>query len=106
MTQTWVYALVAIAIVHFLATVGLYYYLSRRTPANEEGSAEPSPATTERVPDSITSQSRPGDDYVVCSNCETPNEPGYRYCRQCVAPLGSASGSNREGRGPNAPWIR
>lgn len=27
-----------------------------------------------------------GDD-LECPDCGTANEPGYRYCRQCVSPL-------------------
>lgn len=104
MTQTWVYALIAIAIGHFIATVGMYYYLAQQKPEEESESASSTPAETT---DPSPAQTAIGDeDYVVCSSCDTPNEPGYRYCRQCVAPLGSGSGQNRGKRGPNAPWIR
>ncbi|MFB6132254.1 MAG: hypothetical protein ABEJ44_02465 [Halanaeroarchaeum sp.] len=105
MTQTWVYVLVAIAIAHFLATVGLYY-LSGRRGGGGEATADPSRAIA-GVQNSTPRPSSPDEhDDVICSNCETSNEPGYRYCRQCVAPLGSASGSSPGDRGPNAPWIR
>lgn len=106
MTQMWVYALIAIAIGHFLATVGLYYYLARRDTGNENEDTQPS-SIPKLETDSSPRQSGSGaHEYVVCSECETANEPGYRYCRQCVAPLGSGTDRNRNERGPDSPWIR
>jgi len=35
------------------------------------------------------------DDRVVCPECRTANEPGYRYCRGCVSGFPGAIGVER-----------
>ncbi|MFB6302713.1 MAG: hypothetical protein ABEH78_07630 [Haloferacaceae archaeon] len=43
------------------------------------------------------------DDRVRCPNCRTANEPGYRFCRQC---LGELPGGGRAGAGASAARRR
>lgn len=120
MAQTWVIALVAIAIVHFVATVALYYWLGRRTVEDEtRGGAGPE-AEARAGPEDEAKVGADGkvkagaeretesdqSDEVVCSNCGTRNAAGYRYCRQCVSPLGPARSRSGNDSGPNSPWIR
>ena len=93
MTQAWVVALVAIAIVHLVATVALYYLLGVHPVEND---------TTSDV--DTSTESADGDE-VVCPNCGTRNAAEYRYCRQCVAPLGSAQ-QRASGESADSPWIR
>lgn len=93
MAQAWVVALVAIAIVHLVATVALYYWLGLGPVEND--------TTTDVVTDTETTD---GDE-VVCPNCGTRNEADYRYCRECISPLGPAqqrTGANND----DSPWAR
>ncbi|MFW5918861.1 MAG: DUF7577 domain-containing protein [archaeon] len=120
MAQTWVIALVAIAIAHFVATVALYYWLGRRTVEDDPGSGGGSEAEARAGPEENAKAGGDGDvsagaeretasdqrDEVVCSNCGTPNAAGYRYCRQCVSPLRPARSRSGNDSGPNSPWIR
>ncbi|WP_054519778.1 zinc ribbon domain-containing protein [Halanaeroarchaeum sulfurireducens] len=99
-TQGWVYALIAIAIGHAIATVGLYVWLSN----DDTGT----PRADRRNGESGSTSARPEQrkDVVICPNCETPNEPGYRYCRQCVSPIGSDRRQNSATDGPDSFWIK
>lgn len=40
-----------------------------------------------------------GDGHVSCPTCGTPNDPGYQFCRRCVADM---SGNGAPADGPNA----
>ncbi len=44
------------------------------------GNAEADTRTDDRVADTI-------GDGIICPICETRNDPGYRYCRECVSEL-------------------
>jgi len=44
-------------------------------------------ATADGPPDAIASDG----DRVVCPECRTANDPGYRYCRACVSALPGAA---------------
>ena len=93
MAQAWVVALVAIAIVHLVATVALYYWLGLRPVEND---------TTTNV---ATNAESADADEVICPNCGTRNAADYRYCRQCVSPLGPAQ-QRSNGDNTDSPWIR
>jgi ribosomal protein L40E len=93
MAQAWVIALVAIAIVHLVATVALYYWLGLH------------PAENDTTSDVATNTESADGDEVVCPNCGTRNAADYRYCRQCVSPLGPAQ-PRRSGEDADSPWIR
>lgn len=103
MTQIWVYALVAIALLQTVATVVLYYWLGGHTEtASTPAETTPAPETTRNGVDATVD-----DDGVVCQNCGATNAPGYRYCRQCVQQLGrTAPTSADDDDGPENPWIR
>ncbi|MGM0398736.1 MAG: DUF7577 domain-containing protein [Halobacteriota archaeon] len=105
MTQMWVYALVAIAIGHLLATVGVYYWLGRGAERTDEGDGIASSRTHRETSDPEPTQEH-GDDVVVCPNCNTTNEPGYRYCRQCVSPIDVGGRPRGTADGPDLPFTR
>ena len=100
MTRGWVYALIAIVIGHAIATVGLYVWLN--------GGGTPGANRTERRDDTraTSAQHEDRENVVVCSSCGTQNEPGYRYCRECVSPIGSGPDQRGGTDGPDSPWIR
>lgn len=93
MARAWVVALVAIAIVHLVATVALYYRFGLHPVEND--STRDVDANTESV----------DGDEVVCRNCGTRNAADYRYCRQCVSPLGPVQ-QRADGDNADSPWIR
>lgn len=45
-------------------------------------------------------------DSVVCPDCETENERGYRFCRACVAELPRPMAFTDGSTAPTAPGIR
>lgn len=110
MAQTWVYIVVTIAIGHLIATMGVYYWLGRGADRTDDhdgmASATGRRGESEQPQQPDQTATHHEDDVVVCPNCNTPNEPGYRYCRQCVSPIGM--GSQRRGTtgGPDTRLIR
>jgi hypothetical protein len=103
MAQAWVYALVGIAVLQALATVVLYYYLGRRArPPSPADSVTPTPPVDDAA--QSTADAAVDGEGVVCPNCGTTNEPGYRYCRQCVQQLGRAP-ARADGDEADA-WLR
>ena len=69
--QSWQIALV-------LGTVLLYVFLLiqfARTQLSGEKSS------------GVTTREQAEGEHVVCPECGTANEPGYRYCRSCVTEL-------------------
>lgn len=48
-------------------------------------------------------RSRRGQTSVRCPECETPNEPGYSYCRECISEL---PGGATRGRQRSPPFGR
>lgn len=55
-----------------------------------------------RTADPERSRRRPdGEVAVECRECGTENEPGYRYCRECIAELPGSVAFERSG--PGAP---
>lgn len=75
--------LAAAALVNVVASYWVYRTVDR--PADDTASAD-------RVD--------PAARTVVCPECETENDLGYRYCRSCVAELPGAMGFQRDGQGP------
>lgn len=100
MTEPWVYPLVALAIGHLIATIMLYHWLDRSDSAHDSPVSD---ADTATEPDNGSS---PDTDAVVCLQCGAENDPGYRYCRQCVADLGTGQSRQTGGSGPDSPWMR
>lgn len=105
MTQTWVYALLVIAIGHLLATIGVYYWLGRGADRTDDGEGAASSGPRKEVRDQESTRD-PTDDVVVCPNCNTTNEPGYRYCRQCVSPINPGARARGTADGPDSPFTR
>lgn len=105
MAQTWVYALVVIAIGHLVATIGVYYWLGRGVERTDEGDGVASTRLHGEPTDTESTRDH-GDDVVVCPNCNTRNEPGYRYCRQCVSPIDVGGHPRDTADGPDSPFIR
>lgn len=111
MAQTWVYALMGIAIGHLVATVGVYYLLGWETEEREKpesfidrnGSADSETETGQKAADSSPGRE---DDLVECAFCETINDPEYRYCRECVSPLEEVIPPRENESGPNSPLVR
>jgi len=94
MVQPWVVALVAIAIGQLAATVLLYHWLGDGTSESSEPVAAP-----EAIPGDAT------DGVVVCPRCGTPNAPGFRFCRDCIAELPGWNVRSRGGGGPDAGGV-
>lgn len=69
--------------------VPLVLYLSKYV-AVEESELPPLASSRSVTPrEWIPDEERPGaaGDVARCSRCGIENEPGYRFCRQCTAPL-------------------
>lgn len=84
---------VVVAAVLVVLHVGIAAYLYRSVTAETSvGSAD------EYLPVQSTESGEhdPGPDLdgdlVACGSCGTPNDPSYRFCRQCVADLTSGGG--------------
>jgi ribosomal protein L40E len=59
-------------------------------------------AVAERARTTDPEQSRraaDGEVTVECRKCGTENEPGYRYCRECIAELPGSVAFERSGSG-------
>jgi hypothetical protein len=89
--------LLFVALVVNLVTVLLVVGLLNRYATR---SSRPAPgATGDLTPADGRSGSaadRSSGETVVCPECETGNDPGYRYCRACVARLPGRANSARE----------
>lgn len=85
----WVYTAIAALLGAHLLTL-LYAYRMRGDPAavgEGDGDAD-GEARTEASTDGARAEA--GDDEAGvcrCPDCGTPNESGYRFCKQCVAEL-------------------
>lgn len=80
MLETWALEIVAaFAAVQLLALAYFYYRgLTGTTNGDSQGLAPAAPDDGDR-------------DAVQCSECGAENDPGYRYCRDCVADLSGES---------------
>lgn len=73
----WFYVLlVGIGGVHLLVALMVLRFESGRTITTEQASTE---------------------SQVTCGTCGTPNDAGYRYCRQCVTALPGVSPTDQAG---------
>ncbi len=68
--------------------LAMFWYLVRRSNG----------VTAESVPES--------DGEVICSQCQTSNEPRYRFCRACVAELPGHQTTAGGLPGPIRRWIQ
>ena len=89
----WLYGAIALLVgVHILTM--LYAYRRQGEPAS--GAAQSDPGATRQTT---------GDDtvgLVTCCHCETRNEEGYKFCRECVADLSSGTPQRPSRERPNA----
>ncbi|MFW5900654.1 MAG: DUF7577 domain-containing protein [Halodesulfurarchaeum sp.] len=87
--QSWEIAIV-------LGTVLLYVLLlvqfvrSRRTHADRTEIPEPEPIDESGIEGPT----------VLCQECGTANEQGYRFCRSCISELPQPGGFERDGGNP------
>lgn len=100
MSDPQVYGLLGAVLLLHLGT--LVYVYRRRSR-----SAEPAGGDTEAVGDRrrATVDSDPGSDgagTLVCPQCGAGNDPGYRFCRLCVADLPGSAGHDEPGGFSNA----
>jgi|AntRauTorcE11898_2_1112593.scaffolds.fasta_scaffold12420_3 hypothetical protein len=94
----------AVAFVVLHLVVGYYFY--RRTrELGLEGDGRAGMMTEgglDRIEETSASRELPDDASVVrCRHCETENEGGYRYCRNCVQQLPSIARQSASTTMPN-----
>ncbi|MFB6070175.1 MAG: hypothetical protein ABEJ76_04060 [Halanaeroarchaeum sp.] len=94
MVQTWVYALLAIAVGHLVGTVALYWWLDDDRETQE---------TVDPV--SAPDRDSEGDETVVCRRCGTRNDVGFQFCRNCVAELPAGGTRAERGSGPQTRGL-
>lgn len=91
--DTWVYAAFGVLLGLHLVTL-VYAYRARGTlPWQIEGTES---ATAEN--DGVD------EDVCYCDECGAENEVGYRFCRNCVSELPTASPRPRKPRGREQPY--
>jgi hypothetical protein len=78
------------------------YLAYRLARAVGSGDAERAPADGR----GRSSGEQEDDVTVECLECSTENEPGYRYCRECVAELPGSIGFERTGSGTADRLVR
>lgn len=93
MTPRWTGLLVAATVASALSVLvaGALTYLLSRTAGFASG---PSPGA--EAPEAVD----PDAGVVLCHECGTENELGYRFCRSCVAELPGAVAVGRSGATP------
>lgn len=85
------YGSIALLLVNLLVVVALSrYFVGSATDAG----SEPATATIDREAGT-----------VVCPDCDTENELGYRYCGRCLAELPGATSRTSTGRSPGQRGI-
>ena len=75
----------AVLLVALHVAVAAYLYrvaLSRDDPASDAAATD-----DERAVPPGDGRADPADGTVPCPTCGTPNDPGYKFCRRCVADL-------------------
>ncbi|MFB6133555.1 MAG: zinc-ribbon domain-containing protein [Halanaeroarchaeum sp.] len=103
MTDSWVYPLVGLAIVHVIATVLLFHWLGRdEGPEEVPGDSDSNPGASIESEAGIDAETA----VVVCPHCGEKNQRGDRYCRRCVADLGSEGSRHFGSGGPDSPLTR
>ncbi|WP_277539950.1 DUF7577 domain-containing protein [Haloarcula laminariae] len=89
----WLYGAIALLVgIHILTM--LYAYRRQGEPAS--GAAQSDPVATQPA------TSDEGTELVTCANCGTRNEPGYQFCRECIADMSSGTPQRPSRERPNA----
>lgn len=80
------FVVVALVLVVLHVAVAAYLYRSATADSSASGTDEYLPVDSSEPRER---SSDADDDRVACGTCGTPNDPSYRFCRQCVADLTS-----------------
>ncbi|WP_336325935.1 zinc ribbon domain-containing protein [Halovenus sp. HT40] len=73
--------------------IGLYVLRNIVREARErnrgEGPGSPGDEPVDPTPDerAVLETDREGIPQLICSNCQTPNDPSFQYCSECAAKL-------------------
>lgn len=88
------FVVVALALVVLHVAVAAYLYRS----ATETSTSSADEYLPVQSPESRESASEADGDLIACKSCGTPNDPSYRFCRQCIADL-TSGGAGMSGPG-------